>query len=129
MTWLIIITFLLAIVASAADGTVEGYEFDGRKSFERKYPERVKPNSFFGHLSWTNKTTLWYRITGGVWDFYHLADDIRSYGYRIAGMGLGGYVILLLLVQTKLLIISVLVISFFVVCSIMKRVSMWWIRN
>lgn len=37
-------------VAGAADGMVEGYEFDQRKSFERKY--NVKKTGYFGSKSY-----------------------------------------------------------------------------
>jgi len=84
----------LAILAGAAavDGVLEGYGFDGRTSFERKYG--WSPYSFAGSLSWTSvynnrqveqgfKSAIhrWY----GAFDFYHVADDVRSVGYKAGG--------------------------------------------
>lgn len=82
-------------VAGFSDGAVEGYEFDGRQSFERKY--NVQPVSFFGSESWKlayhnndpeqPKKPLWSVI--GAPDFYHLADDVRKGGYISGGIVIG----------------------------------------
>lgn len=78
------------------DGMVEGYEFDGRLSWERK--RGVDPYSYGGHLSWTkiyknndpsqgekSKFRTWW----GANDFYHHADDARKIGYISGGFLLG----------------------------------------
>lgn len=82
-------------VAGFTDGVVEGFEFDGRKSFERKY--NVQPVSCFGSESWKlayyandpeqPKKPLWSVI--GAPDFYHLADDVRKIGYISGGITIG----------------------------------------
>jgi len=73
------------VLASAGfvDGMVEGYEFDGRTSFERKFG--ADPNGFWGSQSWRNKDN-WYAQNFGVWDFYHVADDYRKIGYISGGV-------------------------------------------
>lgn len=89
----------LLIVAGFADGAVEGYEFDGRKSFERKWGK--DPHGFWGSQSWRmiyndgdpnqgKKSAFSYWL--GARDFYHTADDLRKYGYISGGLciGIGG---------------------------------------
>ena len=73
------------VLASAGfiDGMVEGYEFDGRTSFERKFG--ADPNGFWGSQSWRNKDN-WYAKQFGVFDFYHVADDFRKLGYISGGV-------------------------------------------
>jgi hypothetical protein len=75
------------IVAAAGfvDGVTEGYEFDGRKSFERKFG--VSPTSYAGSRSWEAQHYRNFKT-----DFYHNADDARKIGY-IGGsicIGIGG---------------------------------------
>jgi len=83
-------------VAGFADGALEGYQFDGRKSFERKW--NADPNGFWGSQSWRmiynegnpelgvkSKLHKWV----GAMDFYHVADDIRKVGYIGGGISLG----------------------------------------
>lgn len=79
------VSILLLIIASVADGFVEGYEFDGRMFFEKKFG--ADPTGFWGSKSWENKDTWWYKISGGTCDFYHVADDIRKHFY-IAPIGI-----------------------------------------
>lgn len=80
----------------AVDGIVCGYEFDGRKSFERKY--NVSKLGYFGSESWL----LAYKNSDvqqgqknaitkvfGAQDFYHHADDFRKLGYISGGITLG----------------------------------------
>ena len=84
------------ILASLADGIVEGYEFDGRKSFERKYG--VKPISYAGSESWRlayknndvaqGHKNQWTRFAGAS-DLYHHLDDFRKFGYISAGICIG----------------------------------------
>jgi hypothetical protein len=80
--------FGLVVAAGFVDGMVEGYEFDGRTSFERKWG--VSPdNPFWGSNSWdTGKNTGWERQFGVV-DFYHVADDLRKVGYISGGVTIG----------------------------------------
>lgn len=56
----------LGVTAAAGfvDGTVNGFEFDGRKSFERKW--NVRPISFFGSRSWETVDTGWERQFGAL---------------------------------------------------------------
>jgi len=83
-------------IPALADGLVEGYEFDGRKSWERKLG--VDPYSYGGSLSWTeiyinndpsqgekSKFRTWL----GANDFYHHMDDTRKIGYISGGFLLG----------------------------------------
>ena len=83
-------------VAGMVDGIVCGYEFDGRKSFERKY--NVSKLGYFGSESWL----LAYKNSDvqqgqknaitkvfGSQDFYHHADDFRKLGYISGGITLG----------------------------------------
>jgi hypothetical protein len=82
--------------AGAVDGIVEGYEFDGRTSFERKY--QVQKSGYFGSESWqraykNGNVEQGYknRITQslGAQDFYHHADDVRKLGYISGGIAVG----------------------------------------
>lgn len=86
-----------ALAAGAlADGMVEGYTFDGRKSFERKYD--VDPRGYWGSESWRRAykggepangfKSPAHRIAGSF-DFYHHADDARKLGYITGGITLG----------------------------------------
>jgi hypothetical protein len=83
-------------VGGFLDGALEGYGFDGRRSFERKWG--ADPYGFFGSLSHLksfvdndpskgrkSKFLTWT----GVWDFYHAADDSRKLGYIGGGISLG----------------------------------------
>lgn len=82
--------FALTAGAGFVDGIVEGYEFDGRRSWERKYG--VSPDHpFWGSNSWKSKNTAWEK-NFGVFDFYHVADDLRKIGYISGGIviGIGG---------------------------------------
>ena len=115
------IALVLLIIAGAIDGIVEGYEFDGRKSFERKF--KVKPKGFFGSHSWQKRYTkpnIW-NILLGVWDFYHLADDLRKALYIGGGM---------LAVLSDYRFDTIIVfIAAFIISGIPKRLGMHWIRN
>lgn len=83
----------ILILASLADGIVEGYEFDGRKSFERKYG--VKPISYAGSESWRlayknndvfqGHKNAWTKFAGAS-DLYHHLDDLRKFGYISGGI-------------------------------------------
>jgi len=86
----------VAAISGAIDGVVEGYEFDGRKSFERKY--NVSPTGYFGSESWRRAYKNndpeqgyknFYSRTFGANDFYHLADDAKKIGYIGSGITIG----------------------------------------
>lgn len=111
--------------AGAIDGIVEGYEFDGRTSFERKYG--VNPNGYFGSRSWEKahtKETLYAKYFG-AWDFYHNADDVRKIGYISGGViiGIGSRV------NTKWWHYAVDLAASFAVSGVAKSAGMFWVRN
>lgn len=94
-----IVGWSVCAVAGAADGAVEGFEFDGRKSFERKYG--VDKFGYFGSQSWRRVYVVGEPRNGfksrfadqiGAFDFYHHADDVRKFGYITGGVvvGIGG---------------------------------------
>lgn len=111
--------------AGTIDGIVEGYEFDGRTSFERKYG--VTPNGYFGSRSWEKAHTKenLYTKYFGAWDFYHNADDARKIGYIGGGViiGIGSRV------NTKWWHYAVDVAASFAVSGAAKSAGMFWIRN
>lgn len=119
---ILLVTYIvLVIVASVADGMVEGFEFDGRKSFERKFKD-INPRGFWGSLSHQN-TSGWYARLNGVFDFYHVADDLRKYGYLAP-------FIILYYVEHGFNWPSVGYLGAFIAVSILaKRMAMAWIRK
>lgn len=87
-------------IGAFTDGVLEGYQIDGRRSFERKWG--VEPISFFGSESWktayvNNDPRLGFKSKHRQWlgafDFYHVADDTRKTGYILGGaiIGIGSY--------------------------------------
>ena len=111
-----IIGYSILSVAGAIDGMVEGYEFDGRRSFERKYG--VNTVGFWGSKSWTQK-----KVLGQTWDFYHIGDDIRKAGYIS-----GGIVIGIGKKQKFRHYVFDFLISF-AISGASKRLGLLWIRN
>jgi len=122
----------MVAVAGAADGMVDGYEFDRRKSFERKYG--VSKTGYFGSQSWKRAykgnnpdngfKSDFVRIVGAQ-DFYHHADDLRKIGYLSGGVVLG--------LNThrntnKWHTVADFAIGF-AVSSLIKSAAMRWIRN
>jgi len=122
----------MVAVAGVADGMVEGYEFDRRKSFERKYG--VSKTGYFGSQSWKRAyngnnpdngfKSDFVRIMGAQ-DFYHHADDLRKVGYLSGGVVIG--------TQhrkntKKWHTVADFAIGF-AVSSLTKSAAMWWIRN
>ena len=122
----------MVAVAGAADGAVNGYEFDGRKSFERKF--NVSKTGYFGSQSWKRAykgnnpdngfKSDFVRIVGAQ-DFYHHADDLRKIGYISGGVVIG--------LNThkntnKWHTVADFAIGF-AVSSLTKSAAMWWIRN
>ena len=122
----------LCAVGGIADGLCEGYEFDQRRSFERKY--NVSKTGYFGSESWRSvylngdpeqgfKSPLHRNM--GAFDFYHHADDLRKVGYLSGGVVIG--------TQhrkntKKWHTVADFAIGF-AVSSLTKSVAMRWIRN
>lgn len=109
---------IVVFLAGAIDGIVEGFEFDGRKSFERKY--NVDEFGFWGSKSWTRRTTdpnIWNRWFG-VFDFYHIGDDLRAMFYLLGAT---------LLAQDYRLWLALLI--GWVAKGVGKWLGMGWIRN
>ena len=122
----------MVAVAGAADGMVEGCEFDRRKSFERKYG--ASKTGYFGSQSWKRAyngnnpdngfKSDFVRIVGAQ-DFYHHADDLRKIGYLSGGvvLGLNAH-----RNTNKWHTVADFAIGF-AVSSLTKSAAMWWIRN
>ena len=120
-------------VAGVADGAVEGYEFDQRKSFERKY--NVSKTGYFGSQSWKsaysggdidNGFKSGFVQTFGAQDFYHHADDLRKLGYISGGVviGIGGNKI-----NSKKWYYIIDFAAGFAISAATKSASMLWIRS
>jgi len=115
------IGLIIIVLASAIGGILEGWGFDGRKAFEKKWG--VDPLSYFGSKSWktayknNDKTqgykNLYTRLFG-AWDFYHHADKARKYGYILGTLliGLSWYLLAAILLS-----------------MVSKKYSMKWIRH
>ena len=87
---MIIAGIIIIVLASFIDGAVEGFEFDGRSFFEKHFGS--DPFGFWGSMSWKRAETNpnLYNKLFGVFDFYHVCDDLRKYGY-IAGAFIVGF--------------------------------------
>ena len=122
----------MVAVAGVADGMVEGYSIQYRKSFERKF--NVSKAGYFGSESWKRAykdgnpdngfKSDFVRVMGAQ-DFYHHADDLRKIGYLSGGVVIG--------TQhknntKKWHTLADFAIGF-AVSSITKSAAMWWIRN
>ncbi len=123
----------IASVGGLADGMVEGFEFDGRTSFERKYG--ANPRGYWGSESWrvvynSGEPSQGFKSPAhkvfGAWDFYHNADDLRKLGYVSGGIviGIGGNK-----VNTKWWHYAVDFGLAFAVSSVAKSAGMYYIRN
>jgi hypothetical protein len=121
------------MVGGAADGMVDGYEFDQRKSFERKY--NVSKTGYFGSESWRmvyrNGDTEQGFKSGfhrnmGAFDFYHHADDLRKIGYISGGViiGINGRK-----TNTKKWYYIIDFAAAFAISATTKSLSMRWIRS
>lgn len=122
----------MCAVGGVADGLVEGYEFDRRLSFERKY--QSSPYGFFGSKSWQSVYNDGRPEHGfkhpilkytGAFDFYHTMDDIRKAGYYGGGIVIG-------LSGAKNEAWWHYALDFgigFTISSFTKSASMRWIRN
>lgn len=120
-------------VAGAADGMVEGYEFDQRKSFERKF--NVSKTGYFGSQSWKsaykggdvdNGFKSGFVRTFGAQDFYHHADDLRKLGYMSGSViiGINGTK-----TNTKKWYYIIDFAAGFAISAATKSISMRWIRS
>lgn len=121
-----ILSSAILALAGLVDGILEGYGFDGRKSFERKF--NVKPTSYFGSQSWKraykdNNVDLGFKSAFvkwlGAFDFYHYADKTRKLLYIIGGM----------LIMNLNYNFFLLLAGAFVVSGIAKSIGMGWIRK
>lgn len=96
ITWGKVAGWSALAVGGFADGAVEGYEFDDRQSFVRKW--NVDPNGFWGPESWRlaykngnpddGHRNLFTKVYGAP-DFYHVADDVRKFGYITGSISIG----------------------------------------
>lgn len=123
----------MSAVAGFIDGTVEGYEFDGRHSFERKWGK--SKSGFWGSESWRlaykdgNPESGFknnYTRYMGAMDFYHIGDDLRKYGYIGGGVciGIGGHK-----VNSKWWHYALDYAIGFAISGIAKSEGMKWVRN
>ena len=133
ITWGKAAGWLTLAVAGFVDGAVEGYEFDGRQAFVRKW--NADPNGFWGPDSWRlayrngnpddGYRNLFTRFYGSP-DFYHVGDDVRKAGY-IGGavtLGISGAK------QNRKWWHYALDIGIgLAVSSVTKRAGMAWVRN
>ena len=122
--------FGILAFASFTDGVVEGYEFDSRRSFERKWD--VDPEGFFGSQSWRRAYKngnpedgykSFYTKHFGAWDFYHVGDDLRKIGY-ITG---SGFTFSTAIKRKKGYIWRILAVAG--ITSAFKAAGMAWVRN
>ena len=123
----------MVAVAGAADGAVEGFGFDGRTSFERKFG--VSKMGYFGSESWKRAykdgnpdngfKSDFVRIIGAQ-DFYHHADDLRKIGYISGGViiGINGHK-----TNTKKWYYIIDFAAAFAISATTKSLSMRWIRS
>ncbi len=114
------------------DGAVEGFDLDSRTSFERKF--NVDTNGFWGSQSWRrlHDSPNWYNKTFGVFDFYHLADDLRKLGYLLGAILLGVGVVYLRDIKknwTRFVSVGVALFVAFATSGLIKSLAMEWIRN
>ena len=122
----------MVAVAGAADGMVEGYSIQYRKSFERKFG--VSKTGYFGSQSWKRAYKDGVQSNGfksdfvrvmGAQDFYHHADDLRKVGYLSGGVVIG----LKAQRNTKKWHTVADFAICFAVSSLTKSAAMWWIRK
>jgi len=119
-----ILTIIILLLSGFIDGVLEGYIFDNRKSFERKF--NVNPSSFWGSLSWKklyDKPNLYNKLLG-VFDFYHIADDLRKGGYLLSGILTYKYFLPVFNIHYLILFLSV-----FMLAASTKIIGLFWIRN
>lgn len=123
----------LLAVGAFADGVLQGYEFDGRTSFERKWG--ASPTGFWGSRSWAKRYRNGDPAQGlshpvyqhlPVFDFYHVGKFVANYATVSGGLllGVGGQL------KNKSvwhwLLDGALAWG---TCSAARQVGLWWIRN
>lgn len=97
--WPKLVGYALAGFGGLKDWMVEGFDFDGRTSWERK--RGVDAYSQRGSQSWrlayvNGNPDLGFKSKFhelmGAWDWYHRNDDYRKIGYYTGGivLGIGG---------------------------------------
>lgn len=122
----------LAAIGGLSDGLLEGYTFDGRTSFERKW--NADRYGYFGSESWRNVYNGGNPESGfkspihkwtGAWDFYHHADDLRKAGYISGGVmiGIGGKQ------NIKWWHYALDFGIGFTASAVTKSAAMWWVRK
>lgn len=123
----------LTAFGGAMDGLYNGFEFDNRKSFERKI--NADPNGPLGSESWrmiynggnpdNGVKSKFYEWVGAL-DFIHATDDFRKVGYVSGGVliGLGGHKAN----KKKWHYFADYAIGW-VISSTTKSLAMRWIRN
>lgn len=119
-----IAAILTLLFAGVVDGILEGWGFDGRQSFERKYD--IDPFAFFGsksHLQAYSNPNIYNKVFG-VFDFYHVFDDLRKGSYILSGIFLVLYVAPDIDAN-----IFVQFIGAFMISAGGKIAGMQWIRN
>lgn len=86
----------ILFTAGVAGGMEAGFQFDHRRSFERKY--NVNPYGFFGSESWRQiyingdpnlgVKSLFRKRLGSI-DFYHLSNKTMRFGYIGGSLAIG----------------------------------------
>lgn len=123
---MMILTIFILITAGLIDGILEGYGFDSRKSFERKFG--VSPISYAGSQSWklaykNNDVEQGFKSPFvewmGAWDFYHHADDARKLFYILGGA----------MIMRFDFPLVVLVAAAFIVAGVAKWQGVKWVRK
>lgn len=124
------IGFTLVGLGGFIDGLVEGYEFDGRTSFERKFG--ADPNGFWGSESWRNVYKdgnpdngykSWMHAQIGAFDFYHVGDKLRK------GLYISGGIVISIGEKRKFKYYLYDFLIATATSSFTKRMGMMWIRN
>jgi hypothetical protein len=86
----------LVAIGGITNGMLQGYEFDGRMSFERKY--NVDPRGYWGSQSWARRYRDFNPAHGlahpaykhlPVFDFYHTAQIIHHHSLVTGGIIVG----------------------------------------
>lgn len=87
--------FCMMVTSGVLNGIRQGYEFDGRTSFERKY--HFDPYGYFGSLSWTRRYVNGIVNDGvkplykyfPVPDLYHTLEIMSHTGFTTGGIVIG----------------------------------------
>lgn len=118
-----VIGLTLIGIGGFVDGVVEGFDFDMRRSFERKWG--ADPYGFFGSLSFEKRHSSpnIYNRTLGTFDFYHIADDLRKVLY------IGGGITITIGEKRPAKHYFLDFLLSLAISSATKRAGMYWIRN